>query len=88
MNIEYRRLTENDLDIFMELRMQQLQEEGAHGRFALYGLRLSKERKFYVLRTLEQERFALLANAQRGGLTTFQAALRLPALYTFFIDCS
>lgn len=35
MNIEYRRLTENDLDIFMELRMQQLQEEGAEPTFDL-----------------------------------------------------
>jgi GNAT superfamily N-acetyltransferase len=29
LNIEYKKLTENDLDIFIEMRINQLQEEGA-----------------------------------------------------------
>ena len=29
MEIEYRRLTENDLDTFIEMRINQLREEGA-----------------------------------------------------------
>lgn len=33
MAIEYRKLAEEDLEIFMEMRMQQLQEEGAEATF-------------------------------------------------------
>ena len=29
MKIEYKRLTENELDIFIEMRINQLREEGA-----------------------------------------------------------
>ena len=29
MSIEYKRLTENELDIFIEMRINQLREEGA-----------------------------------------------------------
>lgn len=29
MEIEYKRLTENELDIFIEMRINQLREEGA-----------------------------------------------------------
>lgn len=35
MAVEYRKLTELDLDIFMEMRMLQLQEEGAEATFDL-----------------------------------------------------
>lgn len=35
MAIEYRKLVEADLDTFMEMRMQQLQEEGAEASFDL-----------------------------------------------------
>ncbi len=35
MAVEYRRLTESDLEIFMEMRMLQLQEEGAEATFDL-----------------------------------------------------
>lgn len=35
MVVEYRKLTELDLDIFMEMRMLQLQEEGAEATFDL-----------------------------------------------------
>lgn len=35
MAVEYRKLTESDLDIFMEMRMSQLQEEGAEAKFDL-----------------------------------------------------
>lgn len=35
MTVEYRKLTELDLEIFMEMRIQQLQEEGAEATFDL-----------------------------------------------------
>ncbi len=35
MAVEYRKLTESDLEIFMEMRMLQLQEEGAEATFDL-----------------------------------------------------
>lgn len=35
MAVEYRKLTEADLDIFIEMRVQQLQEEGAEATFDL-----------------------------------------------------
>lgn len=35
MPVEYRKLTELDLEIFMEMRMLQLQEEGAEAKFDL-----------------------------------------------------
>ncbi len=35
MSVEYRKLVESDLDIFMEMRMLQLQEEGAEATFDL-----------------------------------------------------
>lgn len=35
MAVEYRKLIESDLDIFMEMRMRQLQEEGAQAAFDL-----------------------------------------------------
>lgn len=35
MAVEYRKLAEADLDTFMEMRMQQLQEEGAEATFDL-----------------------------------------------------
>lgn len=35
MAVEYRRLAEADLDIFMEMRIEQLQEEGAEATFDL-----------------------------------------------------
>lgn len=35
MAVEYRKLAETDLDIFMEMRMLQLQEEGAEATFDL-----------------------------------------------------
>lgn len=35
MTVEYRKLKESDLDIFMEMRMSQLQEEGAEATFDL-----------------------------------------------------
>lgn len=35
MAVEYRKLTEQDLDLFMEMRMLQLQEEGAKATFDL-----------------------------------------------------
>ena len=35
MSVEYRKLVETDLDVFIEIRMQQLQEEGAEATFDL-----------------------------------------------------
>ena len=35
MNVEYRKLTLNDLDIFIEMRINQLQEEGANSEIDL-----------------------------------------------------
>ncbi|MDO4459919.1 MAG: GNAT family N-acetyltransferase [Clostridia bacterium] len=36
MNITYRKLTENDLDIFINMRITQLREEGATDNYDLY----------------------------------------------------
>jgi hypothetical protein len=36
MNIQYRRLTENDLETFIEIRIGQLREEGAKEDFDLH----------------------------------------------------
>lgn len=35
MAVEYRKLVDNDLDIFIEMRISQLQEEGAEATFDL-----------------------------------------------------
>lgn len=35
MKIEYRRLTENDLNVFISMRIKQLREEGATEEFDL-----------------------------------------------------
>lgn len=70
MTVEYRKLTESDLDIFMEMRMSQLQEEGAKATFDLKPGEIGLLSSMYVMkeyRGSSKERIHGRRFRQQGG---------------------
>ena len=82
MTITYRKLTKNDLDIFIKMRIDQLREEGAKDEIDLelalrdYYLRHLSDGTFISWLALDNDRIIDKRNVYRGKAAVFRLPKR------------